>query len=36
MPFLDIRHRVAMDADGGLLSIAFYPEYATNGFLYVS
>ncbi len=35
-PFLDIRPQVAMDAEGGLLSIAFHPEYATNGFFFVS
>ena len=35
-PFLDIRPQVAMDAEGGFLSIAFHPEYASNDFFFVS
>ena len=34
-PFLDIRSRVAFNGERGLLSIAFHPSYATNGFFYI-
>lgn len=35
-PFLDIRDRVAMEAgQGGLLGLAFHPDYARNGLLVV-
>jgi len=34
-PFLDIRSRVASGGERGLLSIAFHPSYATNGFFYI-
>jgi hypothetical protein len=34
-PFLDIRSRVSFNGERGLLSIAFHPSYATNGFFYV-
>lgn len=34
-PFLDIRGRVNSVAERGLLSMAFDPAYAANGFLYV-
>jgi len=35
-PFLDIRDRVRMDGEQGLFSIAFHPDYATNGRFFVS
>jgi glucose/arabinose dehydrogenase len=35
-PFLDITARVSSGGERGLLSIAFHPNYATNGYLYVS
>jgi glucose/arabinose dehydrogenase len=35
-PFLDITARVSSDGERGLLSIAFHPQYATNGYLYAS
>jgi glucose/arabinose dehydrogenase len=34
-PFLDIRDRVNNAGERGLLSMAFDPQYATNGFFYV-
>ncbi len=34
-PFLDITARVATGGERGLLSVAFHPQYATNGFFYV-
>lgn len=34
-PFLDIRARVASAGEGGLLSLAFDPHYASNGYFYV-
>jgi glucose/arabinose dehydrogenase len=34
-PFLDIRDRVLHVSDGGLLGLAFDPQYATNGLFYV-
>jgi glucose/arabinose dehydrogenase len=34
-PFLDIRSLVACCNERGLLSVAFHPHYATNGFFYV-
>ena len=34
-PFLDLRDRVSCCDNGGLLSIVFHPNYASNGFLYV-
>ena len=34
-PFLDIRSMVACCGEEGLLSVAFHPDYATNGFFYV-
>ncbi len=33
-PFLDLRDRVTMRGESGLLSIAFSPDYATNGLVY--
>jgi glucose/arabinose dehydrogenase len=33
-PFLDLTARIGAAGEGGLLSIAFDPSYATNGFLY--
>lgn len=35
-PFLDIRDRVNAGGERGLLSVAFHPGYATNGFLFVN
>jgi len=34
-PFLDVSSRVGTTGEGGLLSVAFDPAYATNGFFYV-
>src|SRR5215471_10692114 len=34
-PFLDISSRVTTDGEAGLLSFAFDPNYASNGFVYV-
>jgi len=34
-PFLDITDRVRSGGERGLLSVAFHPRYATNGFLFV-
>jgi hypothetical protein len=34
-PFLDISARVATGGEGGLLSLAFDPQYASNGYFYV-
>jgi glucose/arabinose dehydrogenase len=34
-PFLDIRSRVRSGGERGLLSVAFHPQYARNGFFYV-
>jgi glucose/arabinose dehydrogenase len=33
-PFLDIRSRIATSGEGGLLSVAFDPAFATNGRFY--
>ena len=35
-PFLDIRDRVAFGGERGLLSVAFHPDFATNGRLFVN
>ena len=35
-PFLDITSRVASGGERGLLSVAFHPNYAANGFFYVN
>lgn len=35
-PFLDITDRVQSGGEQGLLSVAFHPSYATNGFFYVN
>ncbi|MDQ3572553.1 MAG: PQQ-dependent sugar dehydrogenase [Actinomycetota bacterium] len=35
-PFLDIRARVDTEAEGGLLSLAFAPDYPRSGHLYVA
>jgi glucose/arabinose dehydrogenase len=35
-PFLDITGRVGSGGERGLLSVAFHPSYATNGFFYVN
>ena len=34
-PFLDLRRRVTIDTEQGLLSMAFHPRYARNGRFYV-
>ncbi|MCC6070358.1 PQQ-dependent sugar dehydrogenase [Massilia sp. GCM10020059] len=34
-PFLDIHERVLSHGEGGLLSMAFHPDYATNGYFYL-
>ncbi|HEX2205305.1 MAG TPA: PQQ-dependent sugar dehydrogenase [Longimicrobium sp.] len=34
-PFLDIRGRVSSGGERGLLSVAFHPRYAENGFFFV-
>ena len=35
-PFLDISAKITSGGERGLLSIAFHPRYATNGFFYVN
>ena len=35
-PFLDIRNKVGYGGERGLLSVAFHPQYNTNGFLFVN
>ena len=35
-PFLDIASRVSSGGERGLLSVAFHPQYAANGFLFVN
>ena len=35
-PFLDIADRLRSGGEQGLLSLAFHPRYATNGFFYVN
>jgi glucose/arabinose dehydrogenase len=35
-PFLEIMERVTNGGERGLLSVAFHPSYASNGFLYVN
>lgn len=35
-PFLDIRTRVRAGGERGLLSIAFHPSYASNGYFYLN
>jgi glucose/arabinose dehydrogenase len=34
-PFLDLTGQVKTSSDDGLLSMAFHPQYASNGFFYV-
>jgi glucose/arabinose dehydrogenase len=34
-PFLDISNRISTDGERGLLSMAFDPQFATNGFFYI-
>jgi glucose/arabinose dehydrogenase len=34
-PFLDLGGRISSGGERGLLSMAFHPDYATNGFFYV-
>lgn len=35
IPFLDITAQVATTGEGGLSSVAFHPDYLTNGYFYV-
>jgi glucose/arabinose dehydrogenase len=35
LPFLDVSARVFATGEGGLLSIAFHPQYATNGLFFI-
>lgn len=35
-PFLDLRSRISSGGERGLLSLAFHPRYAENGFCYVN
>jgi glucose/arabinose dehydrogenase len=35
-PFLDLRSRITRGGEQGLLSVAFSPSYATNGFFFVN
>jgi glucose/arabinose dehydrogenase len=35
-PFLDISSKVRSGGEQGLLSVAFHPQYATNGFFFVN
>src|SRR5690349_5504656 len=35
-PFLDIRTKVSFAGERGLLSVAFHPNYASNGFFFVN
>ena len=34
-PFLDITSRVSTGGERGMFSVAFHPQYRTNGFFYV-
>lgn len=34
-PFLDLSDRISTDGERGLLSMAFHPQYTTNGFFYI-
>jgi glucose/arabinose dehydrogenase len=34
-PFLDINERVLAQGEGGLLSMAFHPDYASNGYFFL-
>ncbi|HEU4561156.1 MAG TPA: PQQ-dependent sugar dehydrogenase [Longimicrobium sp.] len=34
-PFLDVTAKITAGGEQGLLSVAFHPQYATNGFFYV-
>ncbi|HET9225743.1 MAG TPA: PQQ-dependent sugar dehydrogenase, partial [Thermoanaerobaculia bacterium] len=35
-PFLDIRNLVDTQGEGGLLSVAFHPRFAQNGFFFIN
>lgn len=35
-PFLDLAGRITSDGERGLLSLAFHPDYSTNGYFYVN
>src|SRR6516164_4577057 len=34
--FLDVSHQVSYGGERGLLGLAFHPNYASNGFLYIN
>src|SRR5262245_9461460 len=34
-PFLDIQSKVSTGGERGLFSVAFHPDYGSNGFFYV-
>lgn len=36
LPFLDIRNKVGSGGERGFLSVAFHPQYRTNGFLFAN
>lgn len=36
MPFLDLRSKVSTGSEQGLLSVAFHPQYASNGLFFVN
>jgi glucose/arabinose dehydrogenase len=35
-PFLDVRTKVSTGSEQGLLSVAFHPQYASNGYFFVN
>jgi glucose/arabinose dehydrogenase len=35
-PFLNVRSRILTGSERGLLGLAFHPNYATNGYLYIN
>jgi glucose/arabinose dehydrogenase len=35
IPFLDIRNLVSTEGEAGLLSMAFHPDYANNGYFFI-
>ncbi|HSL72355.1 MAG TPA: PQQ-dependent sugar dehydrogenase, partial [Longimicrobiales bacterium] len=36
VPFLDITNKVSFGGERGLFSLAFHPQYATNGYFFVN